>query len=172
MKTLFDISDDLLALEDTLDALSDDATPEQIAELIDAALATSGELETKLDNYAALIRQTEARAEARRTEIARLTSLVVADSNRTARLKERLKYFFDSRRISKFETARYKFAIANNGGKLPLEIDGDPELLPEPYRRIRVTITPDQDAIRAALETGEQLDFARFGERGTNLRIK
>jgi len=60
--------------------------------------------------------------------------------------------------------------LVQNGGKLPLLVDVSVDGLPEEY--IRLTKAPALDAIRADLEAGKELPFARFGERGNSIRIK
>lgn len=71
-------------------------------------------------------------------------------------------------------TAGDVVSVQRNGGKLPVvPTHGDTfdaATLPDQY--VRVRREPDRDAIRAALEAGESLPFARFGERGTHLRIR
>lgn len=169
-RTLFAISDDLQKLNELLDECSDDA---QQQELIAQWFEQLGEeRDTKLDGYAALITEMQARAEARKTEQKRLAELVAADENRAKLLKERLKWFFEAHDLKKVETARYSIGLQRNGGKAPLIFkEGlSPTELPEHFQR--VTIDPETTRIREALEAGEILEFARLGERGTSLRIK
>ena len=45
-----------------------------------------------------------------------------------------------------------------------------PTELPEKFQKVNVEI--DKTAIRSALEAGEDLDFARLGDRGASIRIK
>jgi len=49
-------------------------------------------------------------------------------------------------------------------------VDLDPKTLPERFQKI--TVEANSPAIREALESGEKLEFAELGERGTSLRIK
>jgi hypothetical protein len=44
------------------------------------------------------------------------------------------------------------------------------EDLPQEFQK--VTISANNDAIREALESGEQLGWARIGERGEHINIK
>lgn len=170
-RTLFAISDDLLALDALLEELGGDVTEETTAAAIDDWLGTLGaERDQKLDNYAALIREIEARAEARKTEAHRLAELVRIDTNRAAVLKARLKNFFIVHDLKPIETARFKLSLVNNGGVLPLVVDLPADDLPEAFQRVKLEV--DNDAIRSALDEGEVLPFARYGERGKSLRIK
>jgi hypothetical protein len=172
-RSLFAISDDLLALDNILDDLGGDVSDEQVESIIAEWFENLGEeRDRKLDNYAAFIRELEARAEARKVEAHRLAALVTIDTNRILALKRRLKWFFEYHNLPPIQTARFRLSLAGNGGKLPLLLDPDltADSLPEEFRK--VSVTPDPDKIRAALESGAQLDFARLGERGKSIRIK
>jgi hypothetical protein len=86
-----------------------------------------------------------------------------------ARAKERLKIFFELTGRTKEETARFKFSLVQNGGKLPLIVDDvSPYDIPDDYTKKEL----DREIIREVLETGFSLDFARLGERGTSIRIR
>lgn len=175
-KTLFEIQAEVLALEEIILEAGGDITDEETEKIIDAWFA---EIKTnrdeKLDNYAALIRMLEVRADVRKSEANRLLALAKPDLNLAKRLKERLTFYFENLTDEKIvNTKRYRFSMVNNGGSLPVHLDeyltAHPEELPEGYRR--VVFEPDLVKIREALERGEELDFARLGERGKSLRIK
>lgn len=170
MRTLLDISDDMLALADMLEEVGGDlgagdgALDEWFNQLGD-------ERDTKLDNYAALIRDIELRAAARREESERLRLRVAADDGTVKRLKDRLKLFFEIQGIKKVETRRYAIGVQKNGGLAPLLVDDiDPADLPQWAQRVRIEV--DTIAVRNSIEAGETVPFARFGERGTQLRIR
>jgi hypothetical protein len=171
--TLIDISKELLALNDALDAL--DGEDEQAAELqawFDELLAETTEARNaKLDNYAALIGELEARAAARRAEAARLADRARADENRAKWLKQALQDHFAQHGLKTVETARYRLTLAQNGGKAPLIVEED-KILPTQLPVRFQSVDFNHGAIRAALEAGEQLGFARLGERGQSIRIK
>jgi hypothetical protein len=172
-RTLFAISDDMLALDELLDEMGGDVSDEETEAAINNWFENLGEeRDKKLDNYAAFIRELEARIEARKSEAQRLAALVITDTNRMLALKRRLKWFFEYHDLSPIQTARFRLSLAGNGGKAPLILDPDltPDSLPEEYRK--VSVTPDTDKIRAALDAGAELDFARLGERGKSIRIK
>lgn len=174
-RTLFDITDDLLALESLLSEVGGDVTDEQAEEAITEWFAELGEdRNAKLDGYVTLIAEFEARAEMRKKESQRIAARATIDANNSARLKDRLKAFFQIMDLKTVETDYHRITLANNGGKLPLILDGayqtDPSLLPDEYQR--EVITANTELIRARLEAGEQLDFAQLGERGQGIRIK
>lgn len=175
MRSLFEISEDLNFLSDFLTETGGDITDEQLEAEIDKWLAdTTAERDVKIDNYCALIKDFEAKAEARKVEAARIASLGTTDHNAAARLKSRLHEFFKLHNIDKVETLRFKVARTKNGGALPLIIDADlllkPETIPELYRE--VTYAPDRGVIRQDLADGIEFDWAKLGERGEHLRIR
>lgn len=175
MVTLLEISKDLITLQHSLDDL--EGMPEQQAEELyewfaELSEEKEAERDRKLDNYAALIGELEARSEARKIEAKRMSDRAKADENRAKSLKAMLQQFFECHELKTLETPRYRLTLANNGGKLPLIVDEDFSVAAMPDDLIKVSITPDNEAIRTALEAGEALEFARFGERGRSLRIK
>lgn len=167
-RTLFIISDDIQQLNTLLDDLDDTEQQKLVTEWLDH-LET--ERDRQLDNYAALIAELEARAEFRKQEAKRLMELAAAAENRAKMLKDRLKYFFETSQIKKIETNRYRLSLVKHGGKAPL-IFAQPITAAElPERFQRVSVETDTKAIREALESGEKLDFARLGDRGSSIRI-
>jgi hypothetical protein len=175
MATLFEISKTITELESQLDDLADQPQEQQTvieAWLKELEAETREERDRKLDNYAALIGELQARAEARKQEADRLLQRAKTDQNKAENLKRMLQWFFEAHDLKKVETARYQLALTKHGGKPPLEIKPDlcPEDLPPQFQRVKVEV--DTAAIRTALEAGEMLDFARLGERGQSIRIK
>lgn len=169
-RSLFSIGEDLERLNEILDETGDDT---QQQELLNEWLQQLGtERDRKLDAYAALISEMQARAEARKTEAQRLMELAKSDERRSQLLKERLKWFFESQQLKTIETTRYRLSLSKNGGKAPLILK--PELSPQqlPERFTTTSVEPNTSTIRAALEAGETLDFASLGDRGTSIRIK
>jgi hypothetical protein len=57
--------------------------------------------------------------------------------------------------------------VCKNGGKIPIEYTAD---VPKEY--CTFTPKPNGEAIRKALEDGQELEFAHFTERGEHLKIK
>lgn len=170
MPTLIDIGQEMTALAALLDELPDGELTPETAAALDAWFAEiEGDREHKLDGYCALIENWQLRAAARKGAAERLLRHVQADENRVKRLKERLKFFMEMTGQKKVETERYKIAVCNNGGKAPVEITGDVHAMPPQFQR--VTIAPNTDVIREALEAGGKWDFARLLPRGTHLRI-
>lgn len=175
MRSLFTISDDLLALADLLTETGGEVTADESGAALEQWFDALGtERDAKLDNYCALIAELNARSEARRAEAERINQLADADANAAANLKKRLHSFFVLQGLKKVETSRFKITLANNGGALPL-------IYPEAWRD-NATNAPEQfhkriialdtSAIRAAIDAGEDVPDCSLGERGQHLRIK
>lgn len=178
--TLLEILDEraehIAALEELLFEVEGDVSEECAEAAITAWLAEADiPLRAKLDAYGAVIRERELRGAARKAEAERYGGLAEVDLNTAKRLKARLHWLFVNEGIEKMETERFKFTLANNGGKAPVLIHVSPSELPEWARR--VTVSADTEAIRGEIEERERtgamgLDFAAIGERGRHLRIK
>jgi len=171
MKTLFDITADIAALDDLIDDLEGDVTGQEDA--VAAFLAENDvALTEKVEGYARLIREHEARAAALKEEAERITALRKTSENRAKWLKARLVEAFDGLDIKKLQTATHVVSVANNGGKIPVEVNVDTADLPDAYVRTTVKTAPDLDALRDALTAGADIPGVQLGQRGRSLRIK
>lgn len=143
----------------------------EINPTIDALLQElEGSIATKVENYCWLIREIEGRAAIRLLEAKRIKALATTNENMVKSLKERLKFFFEQQQIEKLECKTFKVSIANNGGVQPLQVDLLPDQLPVQFQKI--TIEPDNQALRKAIEMGTEINGVRLLPRGTSLRIK
>jgi hypothetical protein len=175
-RSLLDISNDYGRFFDLLESVElDEMSPEEDQQLTSFLMALDEERDKKLDNIGAFVKDLEARGKAR-TEIRKqMEKLEKADFNKAKYLKEFVLHFFQANGINDtIQTLRCKFRKQPNGGLMPLVLTEsavvEPHLLPERFQK--VTITPDTDAIRAALDAGEELKgIAMFAERGEHLRI-
>lgn len=169
-RTLLDITEDLQALDDLLSEAGGDITG--VEATVDAWLAElEQDLKGKVDNYAALITAMNARAEVRKAEADRLYHRAKVDAGNAKFLRERLKFAFEQRGISKLETARYKVGVSKVGGAIPVIIP-DPTTVSTEFIRVTEIREPDKDAIRKALESGKEVSGATLGVRGTCLTIR
>lgn len=151
--------------ETVLNMLYDEDADEEM--ILDTLEAIEGEIEDKADNYAKIIKELEAKQNARKEEAKRLTESAKVFENRVKALKSNLFNSMKATGKTKFATDLFSFNIAKNGGKQTLTIDGE---VPEEY--IKTITENDTDKIRQALEKGEKLTFAHFEPRGESLRIK
>jgi hypothetical protein len=173
MSTLYEISDDLRALEALLVEADGDISSPQAAEAIAAwEQELSTNLAEKVDRYCSLISEIEVRAAARTAEAERLRELAKIDDRAALALRERLKFVFESRSLPTMQTERFRVSLARNGGKAPLDIRVGPDELPAWAVKRKTVVETDKDAIRARLEAGETLPFANLMERGSRLVIK
>lgn len=167
-RTLLDITDDIRALDDILAENGGDLSDPQIESVLSEWEAgLESDLETKLDAYAALITEWEARSEMRAVEAARLQKRAKTDAAAAEALRRRLQYVFEVRNLKPIETPRYRIALAKNGGKRPLDIHSE-----VPPEFLKISTSPDTDRIRAELEAGKALPFAVLMERGQRISIK
>ena len=166
MSTLYELTRDY---ETLLHMLFDEEEDEQC--ILDTLEGIEGEIETKADGYAKVIRNMELSVAGIRDEQDRLQSRKKMIERNISRLK---KHLFDAMKFTgktKFKTDLFSFNIAKNGGKQPLEIfTDDPDRVPEAFQKHVTKI--NEEAVRAALENGEKLDFAALKERGESLRIR
>ena len=167
--TLLDIADDARALADLLDELDGEITGQE--EAVQAFFDETGAaLTAKVDAYAGLIRQLEAFAATRKAEAKRMADLAKSDENRAKWLKERLLLAMDVIGETRIDGDRHRVSIAKNGGKVPMIID-DPDAVEE-AGYVRDVIEIDKEALREALEDGEEGEGAYLGERGRSVRIR
>ena len=159
----------LYVLKENWKQVSDMLYEEEIDEqmILDTLESIGGEIEDKADGYAKIIKELEAKKNARKEEAKRLTESAKVFENRVNTLKQNLFNTMKSTGKTKFATNLFTFNIAKNGGKQALTIDGD---VPEEYTK--TVIENDTDKIRQALENGENLPFAHLEPRGESLRIK
>lgn len=173
-RTLWNIEEDMLALEELLDETGGDISACEAAfDQFQAEL--SSDFNRKADGYAGYIAELNARSEARKEESDRLLKRSKIDGSLAAFLKSRLKQTMESLGKQKHETTRYKLSVCNAGGKPALRIADDfvrqPEKLPEEFRQTVTTIKADSEKIRAALDAGQSLPFASLADKTTYLRI-
>ena len=164
MAKLYELTADVMLLQDMLENELDD---EQM--LLDTLESVQYEYEYKLEQYAKVIRNLEADANAYKVEANRLNERRRVIENNIERLK---KHMFDSMKatgINKVKGSVLNVSIQKNGGKLPVVLDCEVNELPD--HLVKVVESANLEEIRKALEDGE-CEYAHFGERGETLRIK
>lgn len=91
--------------------------------------------------------------------------------NKLAKLKDYAKMSMEYTNTKVLQGEVYKITLENSGGILPLvfsEENIDPNTLPDDLTS-RVI---DNAKIREALDSGRDLEFVRYGERGKTVRIR
>lgn len=164
-KTLYQISSDF---ERVLDLCYDETVSDE--EIQSALAQLEGELTEKVSNGIAVIQTLKATADAADTEIKRLCQYRRTIESRVNFLKA---YYLEHlTRIGKTKvlTERGAMTISKAGGLKPIKID-DEELIPLEFKRIISNSVIDKDALREALERGDQITGAHLEPRTNYLRI-
>lgn len=171
-RTLFEITEDLRALDALLDESDGEITPENEA-AYDAFFAElQQEQGAKLDAYIGLLKTWEGEEAVARSVIDQFKAKVQAIGNRIDRHRGRMLLHLVNTGQKSIKSAKgYTVARQDNGGKQPLDIDPvDPKTVPGRFQKVTVSI--DADAVRAAIDAGETVPFARLKPRGQQLRIR
>lgn len=161
------------AIQNELDAILEqtggEVTPEVDA-LCDRLLCLDDQTADKFDRYGHVIADMTLKASGYKERAKALSAAAAVLENSAERMKQCLKEFMERHDMKRFDGEWYRFMVQANGGKVPLIIDDvDPESVLGMYQKR--TVDFDRQYIRELLEAGQQVSFARLGERGTNLRI-
>lgn len=162
MRKLYEIDEDIEKCVDR-----------ETGEIFDPERLDALEMErnVKIRNVALWYKDVMAEAKALKDEEESFRKRRQAAENRAKGIKEWLGIVLAG---ETFETEDKAVTIktVKNGGSLPLKYaeDARPEDAPEKYRKVEYSF--DTDAIKTALDAGEFLNFAWYGERGTHLSIK
>lgn len=183
MRTLFNITADLLQLYDAIDevgAVDETGRDPKAAEderLLAAWLAAlEAEEGQKVDAYAALIFQLDMEGEKARTMATSYTAKARTREERVRWLKTRLiEHMLATGRKKLVGASGQSLSVQAAGGKAPVVFSdavekGDFSGVPAEFIVAKPVI--DKDKVRAALEAGEVLEFASLAERGVILRIR
>ena len=164
---LYELTSDLLQLQELLE---DSVEDEQL--LRDTLEAVQGEYDAKMEAYAKVIKNLEADMEALKIEAKRLTDKRKVLENNVSRLKTAMYDSMKATGITKAGGQLFTVAIQKNGGKLPVIMAEGADLSVLPDQLVKVTRTPELDAIRELLEVDKVVEGFTLGERGESLRIK
>ena len=139
-------------------------------EIIETTLeAVTGEIEVKAEGYVSVLNQLDMEIQAcKKMKSEWDNKLKVRESN-YKRLKERMLQGMLMLGKNELKAGNVTLKVSNAGGVLPIIYD-ESKTVPEKYTK--VTIETDGKLVREALDKGEELDFAHFGERGKVLKIK
>ena len=164
MSNLYELTQEYLSLLEL--AEDPEIDPEVFQDTLEGM---EGEIEYKADGYAKVIKELEAEADKFKKEAERCAEKHRTISNNIKRMKESLKNAMLATGRTNFKTDLFRFSVAKNGGKQPIEyVDG--KEIPEEYRFYEWK--PDTVSIKQALDAGKELGFARYGDRGTHVSIR
>lgn len=163
--TLFNLAGEYRELYDML--LDADESEKEVIE--DTLEAVEGAIEVKGAGYISVLNQIEMEIEACKKQKAEWDARLKVRENAHKRLKQHLLDGMLLLGKNEIKAGDMVIKVQNAGGKLPIVFDTD-KTVPEKYTKI--TIETDNNLVRAALERGEKLDFAHFGDRAKILKIK
>ena len=131
-----------------------------------------GEIETKLDSYGVIVNELQADLDKVDAELKRLQAKKKTLAGSIDFLKTNVRATLERLGKRTVKGDRFTWSMRKNGGKAPVIIkDGTNVLaIPEDYQDWDVRF--NKTAIRDALESGKELDFAFLGERGESLVLK
>ena len=164
-ETLFDLVGEYKELYAMLTDADDD--DQQILE--DTLEGVTGEIEVKAQGYLKVLNQLDMEIEACKKQKAEWDARLKARENGKKRLKQHLLEGMLMLGKNELDAGGVKIKVANAGGVLPIVYDENKTV---PERFTKITIETDSKLVREALDKGEDLDFAHFGERGKVLKIK
>jgi hypothetical protein len=174
LMNLYQLDTEFSLLQDKLESLDgENLTPElenEITQLLSQYESLSEQWQSKIDNYCKLISWLEGQAKIRKAEADRLTKLSQSDFKKVEILKDKLKDSLKTRGLNKVRTNLYNLSVSSNGGRVPLVLPDNIDVLPPD--KVVIRREPDKEAIRLALESGEVIDGCFLQERGDHLRIK
>lgn len=163
-ESLFDLVGEYKQL---YELLTDGEQDEQIIE--DSLESVTGALEAKASGYVAIMDRLDMEIAACEKHKAEWDARLKARKNGKDRLKKRLIEGMTMLGVDELKAGDVTISLKNAGGVLPIVYD-ESKNVPEKFTK--VTIETDGKLVREALNRGEQLDFAHFGERSKTIKIK
>jgi hypothetical protein len=161
-KSLYKIESEYLELFARIEMADGELTPE----LESALEINKAELEVKSIAYVEVIKQRESFNTRIDDEIKRLQALKKQNDNLILRLKNNLLNAVNL--FGNFEAGFLKFSTRKSK---QVEVNIDPNDLPKEFKNVKVTETPDKNAIKKAIEQGQEIQGCRVVEN-INLQIK
>lgn len=153
--------------KEVYDMLTDPEIDEQVVK--DTLEGLMGEIEVHAEGLATLIHRIDMELDVCKKNKDEWTVAEKVRKNGKTRIMDMFKYAMTSLGITELKAGDETIKIQNAGGQLPVIVDENATV---PERFTKLTIENDNALIRKALESGEKLDFAHFGERSKVLKIK
>lgn len=177
-RALFEIGADLEALNRLCEEAEEslDRAPEMDAALADWFEQLGAEQAQKAEAYRMLLVRLESEAAAAKAEAEQFEKMAKTRENRAKWLKGRMKEYMERMGMKKLLTSTGReFAIQKNGGVVPMLPEKILlETIPQEWHGLvtRTEVVVDTKSIRERLERGDELPFARLGDRGSHIRVK
>jgi hypothetical protein len=161
MTTLWELSDDLITLENLIEDIQDDETLSEnekeakIESLFENWLKASDSFDDKALRVAAYIRHQESVAEARKKEAQRIMALSKQSQGQADRL--RLYLTQQMTKLGKFKVEGIDGKVSLR--KLPPKVAiADPDLIPDEF--LKIEATPRLSEIKKAIKSDPSIDWA------------
>lgn len=162
MSALFDLVGEYKELYAMLTEEPDDET------INDTLEGVIGEIEAKGEGYVAVLNRLDMELEACKKQKEEWEYRYKVRKNAIERLKNRLSDAMLMMGKDQIQAGANVIKLRKNGGKLPLIYCGD---TPKEYLKTTITFENDNEKIRKALDEGKELDFVKYGERGSHVKI-
>ena len=169
MKSIYDISKEIKDIYEKL-ANGEGINKEtgEIDQELQMALSISrGELETKAVDYGYVIKSFDDEIDIYDKEIKRLTERKKTMQNAQARMKEVLKNAMTEFGIDELKGKTIKINFRNSES---VSIENE-NLVPDKYKKVKITTEIDKIAIKEAFKNGEEVKGVRL-QKNRNLQIK
>ena len=153
--------------QEVYDMLTDPEVDEEVVN--DTLEGLMGEIEVHAAGFVPVIERIDMEQKACKQHKDEWAAAERVRKNRKERFLNMIKETMIALGINEINAGDVTFKLQNAGGVLPVIMDAD-KTVPESFTKI--TIETDNALIRKALENGEELDFAHFGERGKVLKMK
>lgn len=164
-RSLFNITEELMALDLKLEESGGDLTEELEAELD----AISGEFYEKIQNIGDYVRYLNDQVNAAKTEQKRLQELVRIRKAKADRMKDYAKKMMLASGRDRVDTPNFRLSVQNNS-RPSIRWTRTPEEIPEAFRKVETTV--DGQAAYDYFKKHEgKLPDGFVAERGTHLRI-
>jgi len=163
---LYEATDAARALESMLQETEGDITGAE--EAFDALAAKADSLPAAVDDVLSLVAEIEHRAAARKAEAERLRQRMKRDEAIADWMRGQVLRLLQERGTKVMETPRFRATVATPGGKPALEMVDE---VPAEFTREVITREIDKEKIRAALDGGTVLAFARLVPKQPYLKV-
>ena len=147
--------------------LTDEEVDEQTVK--DTLEGVEGEIEIKAQGIVGICDRLDMEIKACEQHKKEWERRLAVRKNSKERLKQMLKHALITLGKDRVNAGDVVIKLENAGGVLPVVYDKTKAV---PERFTRMTIETDGELVRKALEKGEKLDFAHFGERGKVIRFR
>lgn len=169
---IFELDAEINKIAEAFDKLEEAGTEQEFLDSVEVYFGNLlDDRDRKLDAYADLVAHYKNLSELRKKESKRLAELAQSDENRADRLKGRLKQYLDFAEITRIDTPYHRISVCGNGGLTPLIVDEDLDLNKIHGSYVLIKRELNTAEVRASLTAGDDVPFARLGDRGSHVRI-